>query len=159
MRQRLIFIATFVLTVTKLPAQEVVEAENWLKTAIEDYFAEFPPKPLTEITSGQYAEYKQDAICVIYDCENSLTKEQFEKKWGNIYEIEFAGYGEGFLIEQQDWDKIVVTECRLLKQPKEGIFIFETVLTDTGLKLTNSNEITVVLTANGFKIDDVKRRE
>jgi len=55
MIQRLIFIATFILTVTKLLAQEAVEAENWLKSAIENYFAEFPLKPLTEITSEQYA--------------------------------------------------------------------------------------------------------
>ena len=156
MRRTLFIAATLIALSTSLKAQEASEARNWLTTSIEKYFADYSPKRLTEITTEQYARYKQDAICVVYDCDGSLTMEQFEQKWGNIYDVTYAGFYSSFLIDQQDWYKIVVTKCELLEQPSQGKYIFNTEVTDTGFELSHMNEITVVQTGNGYKIDDVK---
>ncbi|GAA5021800.1 hypothetical protein GCM10011506_02160 [Marivirga lumbricoides] len=159
MKQTLLILAIFMISITQLPAQESNEVQKWLTSTIEEYFAKFPLKPLNEITTEQYAEYMQDAICVVYECENSLTKEQFKQKWGGIYDTSYAEFGIGFLIDQQDWDNIVVTKCKLLEEREEGMFILEVEVTDTGFELTHLNEITVIQTLNGFKIDDVKKRK
>lgn len=131
----------------------------WLTTTITEFFDHDSRQHFRDITTPQYAEYKQDALCVVFDCENSLTEEQFEQKWSDIYDISYAGFGTGFLIDQQDWLKIVVTKCELTDQPIQGKYIFETEVTDTGSELTHYNEITIVKTANGFKIDDVKKEK
>jgi len=131
----------------------------WLTTTIAEFFDHDSRQHFRDITTEQYAEYKQDALCVVFDCANSLTEEQFEQKWSDIYDISYAGFGTGFLIDQQDWYKIDITKCELTDQSIEGKYIFDTEVTDTGSELTHHNEITVVKTANGFKIDDVKKEK
>ncbi len=155
MRLILLFVATLLATTKILMAQEAVEAQEWLTKTIIEYFDQ-PSSHFQEITTQQYAEYKQDAICVVYDCNNSITPEQFKVKWDGIYETKFAGIGEGFLIDQQDWGKIVVLKCEIVSQPKPGIFILHTIISDTMFELTHCKEIKVVRTEIGFKIDDVK---
>ncbi|WP_421889082.1 hypothetical protein [Marinoscillum sp.] len=156
MRRTLIFVATLIASTTVSPAQEASNAKEWLITSVNKFFDQDSRQHFRDITTPRYAEYKQDALCVTYDCDNSLTKEQFEQKWSSIYDITFAGFDVGFLIDQQDWYKIVVTKCKLTDQSTPGTYIFDTEVTDTGFKLTHSNEITVVKTDDGFKIDDVK---
>jgi hypothetical protein len=134
------------------------DPKEWLTTTITEFFDRNNHHHFREITTDQYAEYKQDALCVVYDCDNSLTEEEFKQKWCDTYDISYAGFG-GFLIDQQDWYKIVVTKCKLTDQSKKGTYIFNTEVTDTGFELTHTNEITVVQTADGFKIDDVKRQK
>ena len=128
MRRALLFVGILIAKTTLLSAQDATDAEKWLTTTIKDYFAEFPPKHLREISTERYAEYKQDAICVVYECDNSLTREQFNQKWDNIYDTTYAGIGEGFLIDQQDWENIEVSKCVLISQPQPGTFIFDTII-------------------------------
>jgi|GEM_PF-3845662 len=140
-------------------SQEESDPKEWLTTTITEFFDQNSHHHFREITTEKYAKYKQDALCVVYDCDDSLTEEEFKQKWNDTYDITYAGFGTGFLIDQQDWYKIVVTKCELTDQSIRGTYIFNTEVTDTGFELTHSNEITVVLTANGFKIDDVKRQK
>ena len=150
-------IIILVVTGISSPAQEITNAKDWLTSAIKDYFDVDSIRHFRDFTTDRYAEYKQDAICVVYDCDNSLTVEQFEQKWSKIYDISYAG--ESFLIGQQDHGIVVMPKCELISQENNEIYIFDTVITDTYGGLTYSIEITVVKTKGGFKIDDVKKRK
>ena len=146
--------------ITDSTVQEANEAKEWLMTTIDEFFDQkISNQNFRDITTERYAEYKQDAICVVYDCGNSLTEEQFEQKWSDFYDISYAGFGESFLTGQQDVGKIVMSKCALLSEPEKGKFIFDTVVEDTLFELTYSIEIVVKKTVNGFKIDDVKKRK
>jgi hypothetical protein len=136
-------------------AQEITTAKDWLTSAIKDYFDVDAIRHFRDFTTDRYAEYKQDAICVVYDCDNSLTVEQFEQKWSKIYDISYAGIGESFLTGQQDHGIVVMPKCELISQENNEIYIFDTVITDTLGGLTYLIEITVVKTKSGFKIDDL----
>ncbi|GAB5527792.1 MAG: hypothetical protein Roseis2KO_56640 [Roseivirga sp.] len=140
-------------------AQVAFHAKEWLTTTIVKFFDQGVHHDIRDITTEQYAAYKQDALCVVYDCDHSLTEEEFKQKWSDTYDISYARFGAGFLIDQQDWYEIVVTKCELTDQSIQGTYIFDTEITDTGFKLTHANEITVLLTDVGFKIDDVKKRK
>lgn len=158
MRQALFFISIIIAT-TQLTAQDAVEAKTWLKTTIKEYFEQFPSTSIDQIATKQYSEYRQDAICVAYDCENSLTPEEFKQKWSSTYDVTFAGIGESFLIGQQDWGNVVMSKCEMTYEPEQGTYIFDTIVEDTMFKLSYSIEIIVKKTDKGFKIDDVKKRE
>lgn len=55
-------------------AQKSEDAREWLINTVENFFAQ-PYPHFKTITTEQYAEYKQDAINVIYDVEDNLTEE------------------------------------------------------------------------------------
>ncbi len=156
---RLLLLIAALIVTTPLTAQDAVEAKNWLITTIEEHFSQFPSQPIEQIATERYAEYRQDAICVDYDCDTPLTLAQFEQKWGDIYDISYAGIGESFLIGQQDNGKIVMSKCELTAEPVQLTYVFDTVVEDTMFKLTYSIEIWVKKTSSGFRIDDVKRRK
>ena len=139
--------------------QEANDPKKWLLNSVKEFFDQNSRQHFRDITTERYAEYKQDAICVVYDCDNSLTEEQFQQKWNDIYDISYAGFGESFLTGQQDWGNIILSKCRLTSEPKQGTYIFDTVVEDTMFELTYSIEITVMQTNDGFKIDDVKKRK
>jgi hypothetical protein len=140
-------------------AHETNDPKTWLFNTIKEFFDQNSRQHFRDITTERYAEYKQDALCVVYDCDNSLTEEQFEQKWSNIYDISYAGFGESFLTGQQDWGNIIIFKCLLTSEPKQGVYIFDTIVEDTIFELKYSIEITVMQTDDGFKIDDVKKRK
>lgn len=158
MRQTLLFVATLIVSTTLSTAQ-ATDAKVWLTTAVKEFYDQDSHQHFRDITTEQYAEYKQDAICVVYDCENSLTEEQFEKKWSETYDISYAGFGESFLTGQQDWGNIIMSKCELTSEPERGTYLFDTVVEDTMFELTYSIEILVKRTTDGFKIDDVKKEK
>lgn len=80
MKRTLFLVATLFVTVTISKAQEATDAKDWLAATIIAYFEQDSYQHFDEIATARYAEYKQDAICVVYECDNSLTKEQCEQK-------------------------------------------------------------------------------
>ncbi len=159
MKRTLLIAITLLVSTTLSSAQKASKAKDWLIFTIEEFFEQDSLQHFKEITTEQYAEYKQDALCVVYDCNNSLTEEQFEQKWNGVYDTSYAGFGKSFLIGQQDWGQISMSKCELTSQPEESIFVFDTVVEDTIFKQTYSIEIVVEETRSGFKIDDVKKRK
>lgn len=159
MRRTLLFVATLIASTTLATDQEASDAKKWLLSTIKEFYDQNSLQHFRDITTERYAEYKQDAICVVYDCDSSLTEEQFEQKWSDIYDISYAGLGESFLTGQQDWGNIVMSKCELSSEPEQGTFILDTIVEDTMFELTYSIEITVVQTGGGFKINDVKKRK
>ncbi len=139
--------------------QEVNDAKEWLTKTIEEFYEQSSTQNFQDITTKQYARYKQDALCVVYECDSSLTEEQFKQKWNKVYDISYAGLGESFLIGKQDWGKITMSKCELISVSKEGNFDFETVIEDTSSKVTFQIAIIVEKTSDGFKIGDVKKRK
>ncbi len=155
----MIFLATLVASTALLTAQDADEGCAWLSKTVPEFFNQSRPQHFREITTDRYAEYKQDAIGVVYATDNSLTEEQFEEKWSDIYDTSYAGIGRPFLIDQQDWGNVVVSQCELISQPEPGTFIVHATIEDTMFERTHANEIAIVQTDMGFRIDDVKRQE
>ena len=85
--------------------------------------------------------------------ELGLEKEAImNKKLTNIGE----GIGGAFLIGQQDYGTIKVTDCKQIPSKSEPPYLFYTVISDTVYHLDHKREILVVSTNQGFKIDDVR---
>jgi hypothetical protein len=80
------------------------------------------------MTTGDYYDYKEDAMNVDMDVDGSLTEKEFNDKWKENL-IQKAGMGIGFLIAGQDWSKIEVTKCQLISE-NAGSYLFDVVLTD-----------------------------
>jgi len=158
-RIKILFLAALMVTGTVSSAQEAVDAKQWLTATITDYFNVDTTSHFRDITTKRYAEYKQDAINLVYDTPNSLTEAQFNQKWGDVYDTSYAGIGESFLLGQQDHGVVVISKCHLTSQTNNKNFIFDTIISDTLFELTYSIEITVVQTKDGFKINDVKKRK
>lgn len=140
-------------------AQETSGAKEWLTNTVKAYFDNDSNMHFKLITTKRYAEFKQDALNIDYDVPNSLTKEQFERKWSNIYDISYPEISESFLIGQQDYGVIELSKCDLLSSKDNKQFVFDTIIYDTSFNNTYSIKITVVRTEDGFKIDDVKRKK
>ena len=103
--------------------QEANSAKEWLTTTIVKFFSQNSRQHFRDITTERYAQYKQDVLCVVYDCDNSLTEEEFEQKWSNTYGISYAGFGESFLTDQQDLGNILMPKCELTSQSEPATFV------------------------------------
>ncbi len=128
------------------------DARQWLIFSIEGYFNN--QIPIENICSKEYFEFKNDAINV--DIDGGITEEAFKKKWSPIRDLEFVGIGSGFLISGQDWRKIKVTKCHLLKEKENGDFVFEVTISDLDFNAQYDREITIGVHKNTFLIYDVK---
>jgi hypothetical protein len=127
-------------------------AKKWLVKAIENFFKQ-ESADMSSITTKSYNEYKSDAMNIDMG-EESLTLEQFNKKWKKKYDVKHVGY-DGFLISGQDWGKIVVSKCDLISA-KGNVYIFQVIIKDTQYKATNKRDIKVIESGKSFLIDDVK---
>jgi hypothetical protein len=127
-------------------------AKKWLVTAIENFFKQ-ESADMSSITTKSYNEYKSDAMNIDMG-EESLTLEQFNKKWKKKYDVKHAGY-DGFLISAQDWVKIVVSKCEL-SSAKGNVYIFQVIIKDTQYKAIYKRDIKVIESGKSFLIDDVK---
>ena len=83
------------------------EAKKWLVNNIISYFKtdiSDQEKMMKNITTKDYYEFKTDATNVDMDVDGSLTVKEFQQKWGDKYDTNFAGINTGFLISGQDWN-------------------------------------------------------
>lgn len=103
-----------------------------------------------------YAEYKQDAINLVYD--GDLTDEQFAAKWKDKFDIKYVSKGTGFMISAQDNGKLVVEKCDL-KPSTDNSFIFDVLIKDTDFSATFKREIKIIKEADSFVIADIKEFE
>jgi hypothetical protein len=131
------------------------QAKVWLIKSIEDAFnSEEENKKLADTASiytAQYQAYKQDAINLEY--EDTMTMEDFKKKWADKYNTDYVGTG-GFLISGQDYGHITVTHCELKSTTTKNDFIFNVLIHDS-FKVDYKRDIRVTHTKSGYKIDDV----
>ncbi|MBB6274544.1 hypothetical protein HDF26_005022 [Pedobacter cryoconitis] len=141
---------------------EISKAKTWLTTAIENSLNKANGNMENSNTEAegnantiytkQYYDYKDDAINV--DLDDGLTNEEFFLKWKDKYNPELAGVGTGFLIPEQDYGHISVSQCELKKKIANG-FIFNLVIADPQYKKKYKMDIKVIRNANSFLIDDV----
>lgn len=133
---------------------KTASAKQWLKTSIENAFATDNDE---NIYTKEYIEYKEDAINVAYDTDESLSEEGFHNKWKDKFDTKYAGIGAGFMISGQDWSTIKVTECELLSKT-ENTYTFKTLIEDIGegFEQKYNRDITVITKGNTFLISDIK---
>jgi hypothetical protein len=129
-------------------------AKKWLVEAIEkklnsDFFE------MEDITTKEYAEYKNDAMMADSGEDESLSKDGFESKWKGKFDTKYVN-SDGFLISGQDNGKIKVTNCKLLPTNKADEFVFKIIITDLDFKHDYKREIKVIPAKKAFLISDVK---
>lgn len=131
------------------------QAKIWLVKSIEDYFnVEEETKSSAKkpsIYTTDYEAYKGEALNMEY--EDTMSPEEFKKKWGHKYNTDYVGTG-GFLISGQDYGHITVTRCKLKSTTKDNDFIFDVNIHDS-FKADYKEDIRVIHTKDGYKIDDV----
>ena len=131
------------------------KAKKWLVETIEknlnkDFYN------MSDFTTKDYAEYKQDATNVDLYAEGSLTENEFKNKWKNKFDVRFAGIGNGFLISAQDNGKIKVISCVPLKSDNQNEYNFKTIIRDIDFKTEDKRDIKVIENKSSFLISDVK---
>ncbi|TDB62357.1 hypothetical protein [Arundinibacter roseus] len=135
------------------PEKSTDAAKTWLIKAIEGHFNS-ENFPMEKITTPTYVEYKSDATNV--DMDGGLSVEEFTKKWKSTFNPALAGIGTGFLISGQDYGKIKVTSCVLIKELNEKRRLYKVILDDPELKESYTREILVGRNGNSFLIEDVR---
>ena len=139
--------------VTNIKDDKTKAAKAWLIKSIEDFFLSTNADQKT-ITTTRYNEYKSDAIGV--DMDGGMTAQEFQLKWGKIYNTNYAGMGVGFLISGQDYGKVKVSKCDAKASNVENEYIFDVQIDDPEMKAVYHREIKLVESNNSFLIDDVK---
>lgn len=98
-----------------------------------------------------YAEFKSDAMGVDFD--GGLSKEEFQKKWGEIYNLELTN-NQSFMIGLQDFVKVKVSSADFLKETDNGVW-FKLTISELYFNKTIYREVRVVSIDNQFLIDEV----
>lgn len=127
-------------------------AKKWLIKSIEENF-KTPEGLIDSICTKDYATYKSDAIGVEYD--GGMTKQAFEKKWKDKFDVKHVGIGTGFLISGQDWVNIKVAKCELSPLKLKNTYLFDTIIEDLPSKVTYKRDIKVIKSGDSFLISDV----
>ncbi len=133
------------------------EAKKWLKKSIVEYFKadiSEQDKIMKDMTTKKYYEFKNDAINVDLDVDGSLTLKQFQKKWENDYDTNFAGINTGFLISAQDWINVEVRKCEV-ETALLNVYNFNVMLADDGFKAKYRRHIKVIKEDDKFLIDGI----
>lgn len=133
------------------------EAKKWLENSIVSYFkADISEhqKIMKDITTKDYYEFKTDATNVDLDVDGSLTLKEFQQKWGDKFDTNFAGINTGFLISAQDWINVEVRKCEVITAIN-NVYTFNVVLADDGFKAEYFRKIKVIKENDRFLIDGV----
>jgi hypothetical protein len=126
-------------------------AEDWLMKAVPEFFDNLD-SDLSRIATPEYAEYKTDAMDVIY---GEFTIPLFEEKWKGKYDVSEKAVGQGFLIDAQDYVKIEITSCDFIKKDGDRM-VFKTTIEDKTMKLKVKREIYITEYNGEFRICDVR---
>lgn len=145
--------ATNTPTVSKTKVQKKVTSEEkphekireWLIESIENQ------RSMEEICTPLYAEFKSDAMGVDFD--GGLSKEEFQKKWGETYNLELTN-NESFMIGLQDFVKIKVSSADFLKETDNGVW-FKLTISELYFNKTIYREVRIISKDNQFFIDEV----
>lgn len=138
--------------------EDVSRGKKWLKTNIESAFnSDDDYNKILAIFTKQYSEFKSDAINVHYDTEDSLTPEQFKKKWEKIYNLQLTN-NYSILIGLDDYEKVIVKSIVPTKTVENG-FWYKITLLETSFNETIEREVRIVKVRNSFLIDEVLERD
>jgi hypothetical protein len=141
--------------ITDIKVAEISEsdlAKKWLIESIEKNF-KTSEGLIDSICTKEYATYKSDAIGVEYD--GGMTKQAFEKKWKDKFDVKHVGIGTGFLISGQDWEDIKVAKCELSPLKLKSGYLFEVLIEDLPFKYAYKRDIKVIKSGKSFLISDV----
>lgn len=136
------------------PADEQAErAEEWLKKALINYFAQ-EINDWSTIMTETFREYKGDMMNATYT--HGIPLDSLKRKWSYKYEVSKEKTLDGFLINAQDYINIVIDSCALVSSSDDGKYVFKIVLYDTGFDSYSESDLTVIEYRGSFAIDDSK---
>lgn len=133
--------------------EKVKRAEEWLKDALHNYFAEEMPDRSTIMTET-FSAYKGDMMNATYT--HGIPLDSLKRKWSYKYEVSHEKTLDGFLINAQDYINIVIDSCALVSSSDDGKYVFKVVLYDTGFDSYSESDLTVIEYRDAFAIDDSK---
>lgn len=140
--------------VSESSSEEIVnEAQQWLTIAIKTAFEkEFPN--IESILTPQCTAYTSDAMNVHFS--HGLTLEQFNEKWGSVYDVSLAVLDAGRFIDAQDWDKIHVEDCQHISSDGENKHVFQITLFEETFEAYYTRRVVLVPSRGAFLIDDIQ---
>ena len=133
--------------------QKAERAEEWLKNALHNYFAE-EINDWSTITTETFCAYKGDMMNATYT--HGIPLDSLKRKWSYKYEVSHEKTLDGFLINAQDYINIVIDSCALVSSSDDGKYVFKIVLYDTGFDSYSESNLTVIEYRDAFAIDDSK---
>lgn len=134
---------------------DTIKAKEWLSKVITDFFHTENLK-MEEITTTEYASFKNDAMNVDLEIEGSLSQDDFVKKWNDKYDLSLHPVHTGFLISGQDWGLIQISQIRVKEiDLKQNTVIFSTVIRDEEFKTDYKRDIKIKEEGSKYLIADV----
>lgn len=134
---------------------DTTEAKAWLAKLIVDYFHS-PTIDMQEITTAAYYAFKQDAMNVGLELEDSLSEEDFKQKWNDNHDLNTHPIHSGFLIPTQDWGTITVASLHVKRLDTiNNSITFRTFIRDTEFQADYDRDIVVVRPQDKYLIADV----
>lgn len=133
---------------------DTLEAKTWLQQLIMYYFKD--SIDIQQITTAEYYDFKQDAMNVGLELDDSLTEEEFERKWKGKFDLKVHPIQTGFLISGQDWGNITVPSLYVTHMDKTNNSItIRTLIRDEEFQVEYDRDIIVVRQTDKYLIADV----
>ena len=137
---------------------DTVAVKKWIVGVIEEFFDEHElpsAERMKKYFTDDYSNYKQDALNLEYDNgDSTLTEEAFKKKWQHKYDIRYVGSG-GYFIDAQDYGKIKVVLCQLIKHIGKDASLYNVIIRDLDFKTNYHRKFKIIVQDNKLRIDDI----
>lgn len=128
----------------------VQKARQWLQSSLIHYFDD--SLKMQQLATDRYVQFKTDAMSIGFD--GGMNQEAFEKKWASVYDVKQPGLGKGFLIPLQDWNSIMIANCRFIYVDKQALW-FTLDLLEHPSSAYFSRYVKLVSINRTYRIDDV----
>lgn len=147
---------TVVVQKEEIPVEIVQEnaekGKKWLEKSIVGHFSNDNP-PMIMMTTPDYYEFKIDARNADLGLPGSITKEEFETKWKEKFDLTRKDVYDGFLIPIQDYGKIKVGSVDFDSNQSDTL-IYKVVINDDEFKTSYASTIHLIPVEKGFLIAD-----
>jgi len=130
-----------------------IKGKEWLTKSIEGHFANDNPKMIM-MTTPNYYEFKLDALNLELGLPESISKEEFTKKWSERFDLTKPDIYNAFLIPVQDFGKIKVNACEFIKNENDTL-IYNVEMSDLQFNTNYKSTIKIVPAEKGFLVADV----
>jgi hypothetical protein len=140
----------------EIPA-EVIQAnaekgKKWLEKSIVGHFSSDNP-PMIMMTTPEYYEFKIDARNADLGLPGNITKEEFNTKWKDKFDLTRKDVFDGYLIPTQDFGKIKVGAVDF-DTHKGDTLIYKVQIDDTEFNAQYKSIIHLIPIEKGFLIAD-----
>lgn len=128
----------------------VQKAKQWLQASLVHYFDD--SLTMKQLATDRYARFKTDAMSIGFD--GGMSQKAFEEEWAPVYDVKQPEVGKGFLIPLQDWNSIMIANCRFIHADKQVLW-FTLDVVEYPSSAFFSRYVKLVSINGMYRIDDV----